>query len=131
MGLFYNLAIYLMQFFFRIAALFNPKAKLWVEGRKNWAHQLKLTIETWPKDHKRIWMHCASLGEFEQGRPLIELLRSERPDLKIILTFFSPSGYEIRKNYKVADLVCYLPADTSKNAKRFIFSSSNKVFSLQ
>ena len=72
-----------------------------------------------PED-RNIWIHCASLGEFEQGRPVIEALKKEHPDIKIVLTFFSPSGYEIRKNYDKADCICYLPADTPCNAERFV-----------
>lgn len=76
-----------------------------------------------------MWIHCASLGEFEQGRPLIELLKQEYPQVKILLTFFSPSGYEVRKNYNLADLVCYLPADTAANARRLV-SIVNPVFAV-
>lgn len=98
---------------------FNSKAKLWIEGRKNWREQLNQLGE---KKGKRTWIHCASLGEFEQARPVIERLKSEARSHKseIIITFFSPSGYEIRKNYDVADWVVYLPLDTKKNAKEFI-----------
>ncbi|MBP5709104.1 MAG: 3-deoxy-D-manno-octulosonic acid transferase, partial [Bacteroidales bacterium] len=71
-------------------------------------------------DEKYFWTHCASLGEFEQGRPVIESFKKRHPDYKIIVTFFSPSGYEIRKNYKEADIVCYLPSDTPRNAKLFV-----------
>lgn len=120
MGLVYNWGIYGMILAFRIAALFNPKAKLWIKGRENWRHHLAGAIQDWPDKQHRIWMHCASLGEFEQGRPLIEKMRADTPDLKLILTFFSPSGFEIRKNYPAADVIVYLPADTSKNARDFI-----------
>ncbi len=102
----------------RIASLFNEKAKLLCAGRS----------ETWRKlkDYDStggcIWVHAASLGEFEQGRPLIEAIKEKHPDQKIVLTFYSPSGYEVRKNYNKADLVCYLPADGPQNAKRFIDS---------
>jgi 3-deoxy-D-manno-octulosonic-acid transferase len=86
-----------------------------VEGRRNWYDRLVI-------DHNKpvLWIHAASLGEFEQGRPVIEAFRAQYPDWAIVLTFFSPSGYEIRKNYPHADLVCYLPADTTRNARRFI-----------
>jgi 3-deoxy-D-manno-octulosonic-acid transferase len=100
-----------------VAALFNEKAKLFVAGRKNWEQNLKLKID--PKA-KYIWVHCASLGEFEQGRPLIEAVKEQYPAYKIVLTFFSPSGYEIRKNYALADVVAYLPLDTKRNAGTFI-----------
>lgn len=98
-------------------ALFNKKAKQFVSGRKHVFQNLKAHI---PSDKKIIWIHCASLGEFEQGRPLIEQLKKESPEYFILLTFFSPSGYEVRKNYPIADYVCYLPIDTQKNAQRFI-----------
>ncbi len=101
----------------RLMSPFNSKARLWVSGRKNWDASVKAEVSP---DDKNIWIHCASLGEFEQGRPVMESIRREMPGFKIILTFFSPSGYEIRKNYKGADYVCYLPADTPGNARRFI-----------
>lgn len=120
MSLLYNGVIYLLDLVFKIASLVNPKAKKWIKGRENWRDQLLLSTQNWADNQKRVWMHCASLGEFEQGRPLLEKLRSSDPGLKIILTFFSPSGFEIRKNYANADLVCYLPIDTKKNAQDFI-----------
>lgn len=95
-------------------------------GRKNWKSNL---IQKISKQKEYIWIHSASLGEFEQGRPLIEKIKSENPNEKIILSFFSPSGYEIRKNYQFADIVCYLPFDTKKNAKDFInIINPKKVF---
>lgn len=102
----------------RIASLFNRKARAWTRGRKKLFARLQEGYHF--PDHKRIWIHCASLGEFEQGRTLIEKLREEYPDAKILLTFFSPSGYEVRKNYTGADYICYLPADSKRNAKRFL-----------
>jgi 3-deoxy-D-manno-octulosonic-acid transferase len=103
-----------------IAALRHPKARQWVRGRKEvWEKLTAFRGSTDPG--KRIyWMHCASLGEFEQGRPLLEKLKTHDPGSYSVLTFFSPSGYEIRKDYPHADLVCYLPADTPANAHRFI-----------
>ena len=95
------------------ALLGNAKARLWVEGRKHWP-------EAKPDDAPWVWFHAASLGEFEQGRPLIEALKKQYPELKVSLTFFSPSGYEIRKNYPLADEVSYLPVDTMKNARRWV-----------
>ena len=95
------------------ALLGNAKAKLWVEGRKHWP-------EAAPDDTPWVWFHAASLGEFEQGRPLIEALKKQYPELKISLTFFSPSGYEVRKNYPLADEVLYLPVNTLKNARRWV-----------
>ena len=112
----YNIGIRLYGFLLQIAALFNPKAKLFVNGRKDIWQQL--ANKTNPNDQP-IWFHFASLGEFEQGRPVLETLKTNKPEQKIIVTFFSPSGYEIRKNYALAD-VFYLPLDTPKNAERFI-----------
>lgn len=102
-----------------IASFFNDKAKKRLEGQRQVFFFLKNNLS---KDHndKFIWFHAASLGEFEQGRPIMERLRSTHPEFKIILTFFSPSGYEVRKNYAGADLVCYLPLDTPSNVKRFM-----------
>lgn len=100
----------------RIAALFNNKAALWFEGRK-----LQMTdIEALDEQIQRIWFHCASLGEFEQGRPVIEGIRQLYPHIPIVLTFYSPSGFEIRKNYPLVDHVFYLPVDTPFNASLFI-----------
>ena len=101
----------------RIAALFNLKAKLWIKGRKAIFQKI---AEATKKNQDIVWLHCASLGEFEQGKPIIEAYKQKYPKHKILLTFFSPSGYEIRKNYKRADWVFYLPADTKANAKQFI-----------
>ncbi|MEY3324598.1 MAG: hypothetical protein RLZ11_912 [Bacteroidota bacterium] len=99
------------------AALFHPKAKAWVKGRIGLLPQLERSIS---KDDRVIWMHVASLGEFEQGRPLLEKIKRTYPTYRILLTFFSPSGYEVRKNYSGADWVFYLPMDGPKNAKRFL-----------
>lgn len=101
----------------RIAALSNPKAKLMSEGHERIFSVLKDNISP---SERYIWFHAASLGEFEQGRPLMERLRVIHPDLKIILTFFSPSGYEVRKNYEGADVICYLPFDTPGNVRKFL-----------
>ena len=113
----YNLGIYFYALATRVAALFNPKAKLFVSGRKNWKQQLESGVDS-QADY--LWFHCASLGEFEQGRPVIEEVKKEFPQYKIALTFFSPSGYEIRKNYDGADLVAYLPLDTKSNVRYFL-----------
>jgi 3-deoxy-D-manno-octulosonic-acid transferase len=102
----------------RFASLFNHKAKLWVSGRKNWEQEMRLWRATNPGPC--LWIHCASLGEFEQGRTVMEAYRKAHSDHKILLTFFSPSGYEIRKNYAVANKVMYLPADTPSNARVFL-----------
>ncbi len=117
MNVFYNLAIYLYGFFIHCASFFNEKAALWVKGRKDWEAKLKSVLQG---SNAVIWFHCASLGEFEQGRPLIEKIKIKYPQSKILLTFFSPSGYEIRKNYSGADVVFYLPLDTVYNARTFI-----------
>jgi len=116
MKLLYNLSIYLYTAVARVAALFNSKAKLFIRGRKGWAAKLQENINP---ESQYIWFHCASLGEFEQGRPVIEEVKKRFPEYKILLTFFSPSGYEIRKNYPEADYICYLPADTRKNVNIF------------
>lgn len=101
----------------RLAALFHPKARRWVEGRRHWRARYARAFE---KKSRVLWVHAASLGEFEQGRPVIEAFRERFPGWQIVLTFFSPSGYEIRKNYPLADFVCYLPADTRRNARDFL-----------
>ena len=114
----YYIIIKLYQFSINIAALFgNPKAMLWIAGRKGLIARLESTLKP---NERRIWVHAASLGEFEQGRPLIEKIKEQHPEYKIVLTFFSPSGYEVRKNYTGADYIFYLPADTPSNARRFI-----------
>ncbi|MDC0249616.1 3-deoxy-D-manno-octulosonic acid transferase [Flavobacteriales bacterium] len=113
----YNISIHILVTAARIFALFNNKAKLWNKGRKNIFKHLSKAIRD---EQNIVWFHCASLGEFEQGKPIIETYKEKHPKHKILLTFFSPSGYEIRKNYKGANWVFYLPADTKKNAKHFI-----------
>jgi len=100
-----------------LASTFYSKANLWIQGRKNWRNILS---KKYPQQKKVIWFHCASVGEFEQGRPLIEKIKINHPDYFILLTFFSPSVFELRKNYPFADFICYLPLDTKKNAKDFI-----------
>ncbi|MCF0206794.1 MAG: 3-deoxy-D-manno-octulosonic acid transferase [Bacteroidales bacterium] len=99
----------------RLASPFNKKAKFMVDGRRDWENQLRKKVQP---NEKYVWFHAASLGEFEQGRPLIERYKSEGK--KILLTFFSPSGYNVRKDYDKADIVCYLPFDGPRNAKKFI-----------
>lgn len=113
----YNLFIYLYVSAVRMAALFSEKVSKMVAGQKKAFSVLEQHID--PKA-KYIWFHAASLGEFEQGRPLIEEIRRRFPEYKILQTFFSPSGYEVRKDYKGADVVCYLPLDTPGNARRFV-----------
>lgn len=118
MGLLYNLSINLYNAAIHAAMPFNSKAKLWAQGRNGIFEKLEAAFKN--NASKVIWMHCASLGEFEQGRPVLEALKKQYPHYKILLTFFSPSGYEVRKNYTGANWVFYLPADTPQNAQRFI-----------
>ncbi|WP_394776770.1 3-deoxy-D-manno-octulosonic acid transferase [Flavobacterium sp.] len=113
----YNLVISIAGFFLKIVALFSPKIKLFTDGRKNVFNILEEKIK--PAD-KTIWFHSASLGEYEQGLPVIEKIKEKYPEHKIIVTFFSPSGYEVRKNNTVADVTVYLPLDTKSNAKKFL-----------
>jgi len=111
MLLLYNLALRFYFFLIMIAAFFNKKAKLWLEGRKKIEYQ---------QFTKSAWFHFASLGEFEQGLPVLTSYKASNPDLKIVITFFSPSGFEIRKNTPLADAVYYLPLDTKRNARKLI-----------
>jgi 3-deoxy-D-manno-octulosonic-acid transferase len=113
----YSLVIFIYTGLIHLSALFNHKARLWVRGRKGWEKSLEGRFR---QEEKTIWVHCASLGEFEQGRPVIEMLKEKSPGSKILLTFFSPSGYEIRKDWPFADHICYLPADTPGNAEKFV-----------
>ena len=113
----YSIGIYFASFVVRCLALFNTKLKQGVQGRKKTFLKLKNTIK--PQD-KTFWFHCASLGEYEQGLPVFEALKTKYPDYKIVLSFFSPSGYNVRKNTEIADVVVYLPLDTTANAKRFL-----------
>jgi len=117
----YNISIHIYWFVIFCASFFNEKAKLWIDGRKNWKDNL---AKVKGKEGKRIWVHCASLGEFEQARPVIEKFKVQNSKiiLQIVVTFFSPSGYEIRKNFEGADIVLYLPLDTKTNARKFIES---------
>jgi len=113
----YNLGILAYYLLVRIVSIRNEKARKWLEGRKDIFKRLRETITP---GERILWFHASSLGEFEQGRPVIESIRKLKPDYKILLTFFSPSGYELRKDYKYADYIFYLPLDTKKNATRFI-----------
>ena len=113
----YNLGIYFMSLFIRLVSPFKRKARLMIDGHKSVFNLLEKEID---KKAKYIWFHVASLGEFEQARPLIEEIKNSKPEYKILLTFFSPSGYEVRYNYPLADIVTYLPFDTKKNARRFL-----------
>ena len=116
MRFFYTIFIHLYNAGIAVAALFNLKAKQLHRGRK----QTWEILESACKDKKIVWFHAASLGEYEQGRPLIERLRQRHPELTFLVTFFSPSGYEVKKNAKEIDIACYLPADTPRNVRRFL-----------
>ena len=125
---FYNLIIYFYGFLIKLASFNNVKAKQWVEGRKKWKKKLQseLLIHS---DKYKVWVHCASYGEFEQGKPLIEAIKNQNPNHVIILSFFSPSGYERFKLWDGAEVVCYLPLDTKTNARNFLeIIKPNKVF---
>lgn len=113
----YNVLVHVAGFLLKIVALFSPKIKLFVEGRKSVFNTLASKISA---SDKTIWFHAASLGEYEQGLPVIEKIKEQFPNHKIIVTFFSPSGYEVRKNNTVADVTVYLPLDTKGNAKQFL-----------
>ncbi|MCE3283539.1 MAG: lipid 3-deoxy-D-manno-octulosonic acid transferase [Chitinophagaceae bacterium] len=113
----YNIFLFFYPIGARLLSFKNAKARKWIDGRKGLFDQLSNTITS---DRPLIWVHCASLGEFEQARPLIEGLRSRFPNYRIMLTFFSPSGYEVRKDYPGADYVFYLPLDSAAHAARFI-----------
>ncbi|MCR4853664.1 MAG: 3-deoxy-D-manno-octulosonic acid transferase [Prevotella sp.] len=115
----YNVVVFFMQLGIAIASLFSKKVKKMWKGERAAFAYLKENVD--PEAHYA-WFHAASLGEFEQGRPIMEQLRRDHPEYKILLTFFSPSGYEVRKNYEGADLICYLPIDTITNARRFLRS---------
>ncbi|MCP4551131.1 MAG: 3-deoxy-D-manno-octulosonic acid transferase [Bacteroidetes bacterium] len=117
MGFLYNLFINFYLLLINVASVFNIKAKKWIIGRRHIFERFasKISIED-----EYIWVHCASLGEFEQGHPIIKSIKKQFPKYKILLTFFSPSGYEIRKDYEFADVVEYLPSDTKMNAKRML-----------
>ncbi|MBE0646554.1 MAG: 3-deoxy-D-manno-octulosonic acid transferase [Bacteroidales bacterium] len=121
MSTLYTLSILLYGLGIRIAALFNPKAGKWVQGRKGLFRKLDNCLKNKEGDWKgNVWFHCASLGEFEQGRPVIEGFRALYPEYRIILTFFSPSGYEVRSGYEGAEGIFYMPLDTPLNARKWI-----------
>lgn len=113
----YNIITYLMQFGIAVAAIFDHKVRKMWRGEREAFRILKERVQP---DAKYVWFHAASLGEFEQGRPIMERMRRDFPEYKILLTFFSPSGYEVRKNYEGADIICYMPIDTPANAIRFL-----------
>lgn len=113
----YNIVIYFVLWGIAIASLFNEKVRKMWRGERETFKILKQKVDS---NAKYIWFHAASLGEFEQGRPLMERIRKDYPQYKILLTFYSPSGYEVRKNYEGADIICYMPVDTRLNAIRFL-----------
>lgn len=113
----YTFFIHLYSWLVAIASLWNDKAQLWKRGRENWESQLVQQIS---ENKKIVWFHCASLGEFDQGLPVMEQLKIKQPDIFLVVSFFSPSGFEYRKNHPIADLTCYLPLDTPHNARLFI-----------
>lgn len=114
---FYNLGIRLYSAAIRIAAPFNSKAGKWVSGRRGWREKIAAIAN---EIDRPIWMHCASLGEFEQGRPVLEAIRKNYPEISIVLSFYSPSGYDVRKDWEGADQVFYLPTDTTSNAEYLV-----------
>ncbi|MFM6954686.1 MAG: 3-deoxy-D-manno-octulosonic acid transferase [Sphingobacteriaceae bacterium] len=117
MLLLYRFGLSIFYILMKFASLWHPKAKLWVNGREHWEEKLRSKVGN---IESSVWFHFASLGEFEQGRPVLEALKKAEPDTKIIISFFSPSGYEIRKEYPLALAVCYLPLDSARNAAAFI-----------
>ncbi len=126
MVFFYSLGLQFYYLAILVASLFNRKARLWIKGRKGIFDKIREKVRS---ENNIFWFHASSLGEFEQGRTLIETIKNKNKSVKILLTFFSPSGYEIRKNYKTADYIFYLPLDTKKNALKLIKSvNPTKVF---
>lgn len=119
---FYNLSLRCLSSLYELASVMNAKAKKWVDGRKITDRVLEeiMVFRSLEPEVEFVWFHCASLGEFEQGRTVIEAFRKSYPRFRIVLTFFSPSGYEVRKNYDQADHILYLPVDTPENARRFV-----------
>ncbi len=124
MNFLYNIALYITWYLLKIIAVFNKKMNSFVSGREKSFAEISDKISG---QNEVIWVHCASLGEFEQGRPLIENIKTKYPDYKVVLTFFSPSGYEIQKNYSLADVTVYLPLDTINNAKKFLDLVNPKI----
>jgi 3-deoxy-D-manno-octulosonic-acid transferase len=117
MRFFYSLSIQFYAFLIKLTSFFSKKAELWCAGRKNIFLFLE---EKCAGKENIIWFHCASLGEFEQGKPLMKKIKQQEKNVTLLVTFFSPSGFEVKKNDPVADIVAYLPVDTQKNAKKFI-----------
>jgi 3-deoxy-D-manno-octulosonic-acid transferase len=124
MVLLYNLLLRLYYVLVLVASISNSKAKKWIQGRRGLLSKMAKDISS---EDEIVWFHCASLGEFEQGRPVIEAMKQQDPSIKVLLTFFSPSGYEVRKNYEGADYIYYLPLDTYFNAVKFVRIAHPKV----
>ena len=120
----YNFCMIVYAALVRVASPFNKKAKLWCSGRKGMFERMRSAMS---EGERIVWIHVASLGDFEQGRPLVDYIKENYPDHKILLTFFSPSGYEVRKNYKNADYVFYIPADTKRNVRQFLDIANPEV----
>ena len=121
---FYNLCMAVYAALIRLAAPFSPKARQWCDGRRGMYERMRSVIND---GDNIVWIHVASLGDFEQGRPLVDYVKENYPDYKILLTFFSPSGYEVRKDYKNADYVFYIPADTKREVRQFLNIVQPKV----
>jgi len=115
--LLYNVFLSLYSFALRISSLVNPKARKWIDGRKDWEHYVRDALNP---NETRVWIHCSSMGEFEQAKPLLELLKKQFPKYKTVVTFFSPSGYNACKTNDLVDYIFYLPADSKRNAEKFI-----------
>lgn len=124
MSFLYHILLYFYSFAVSVFSFFNPKAKQWIDGRKNILQHIQSTVNSLDE---KAWFHCASLGEYEQVKPVIEELKKQQPTIKILVTFFSPSGYEIRKNDPLLDYVFYLPIDTKYNAKQFLKITNPKM----
>lgn len=124
MSFLYHILLYFYSFAVSIFSFFNQKAKQWIDGRKNILQHIQSTVNL---ADEIVWFHCASLGEYEQAKPVIEKLKQHNPSFKILVTFFSPSGYEIRKNDPLLDYVFYLPIDTKHNAQQFLKITNPKM----
>ena len=123
--MFYTLGIHIYGGLVRLAAIWNPKARKWLKGRRNFWSKLPDI----PKDKEVVWFHCASMGEYDQGLPVMESYLDQFPKTYLVVTFFSPSGYEAIKNKSIGDHTCYLPLDTKENARRFVkHFNPSKVF---
>ena len=127
MFLLYNILVIFTTYFLKFVAIFLPKIKLFVNGRKNTFEILENKLT---KNEETIWFHAASLGEYEQGLPVMEKIKTSFPEYKIVLSFFSPSGYEVRKNNTIANVTVYLPLDTNENAKKWFWRTNPLLVNL-